>query len=208
MSCPLRLPEASAALEPLRVMILSRDPRVVTALTSLLEQAGPVEIAHERREANVVLWDVRAGENIGALEQSTAAALPTVALIEEESQVPALLGAGARGVVLRSHVGPSLIPALQAARVGLAVVDASLAPAILPETKPAPMPPDVDALTSRETQVLDLLTLGMSNKQIAAQLDISNHTAKFHVNSILQKLGAATRTEAVVTAVRFGLVTL
>ena len=74
--------------------------------------------------------------------------------------------------------------------------------------KPMPIPDDIDRLTARESQVIALLTLGLSNKQIAAQLEISNHTAKFHVNSILNKLGAATRTEAVVSAVRFGLVTL
>ncbi len=203
MTYPLRVPELKTSTQPLRVQIVSHDHLVVAALTSLLERAGPVDIATEPHEANVVLWDVRVGDDSVDLKT-----LPTVALIEEEAQAADLLGAGARGVVLRNQVGPSLVAALQAARAGLAVVDANLAPAILPEKKTAQLPADIDALTARENQVLELLTMGLSNKQIAAQLNISNHTAKFHVNSILNKLGAATRTEAVVTAVRFGLVTL
>ena len=56
--------------------------------------------------------------------------------------------------------------------------------------------------------MLALLSRGLSNKQIAGELAISEHTAKFHVNAILGKLGAASRTEAVVVAVRLGLVAL
>jgi len=203
MTYPLRIPELQTATEPLRVLIVSNDHLVVAALTSLLRRTGPVEIATGPDEANVALWDVRVGGETADLKQ-----LPTVALVEEEGQVSALLADGARGVVLRTQVGPSVVTALQAARAGLAVVDASLAPTIFPQNKPIALPDDIDALTARESQVMELLTLGLSNKQIAAQLSISNHTAKFHVNSILNKLGAATRTEAVVTAVRFGLVTL
>ncbi len=60
-------------------------------------------------------------------------------------------------------------------------------------------------LTPREQEVLGLLAEGLSNKLIAARLGISEHTAKFHVNALLDKLGAETRTEAVVTAARRGL---
>jgi two-component system, NarL family, nitrate/nitrite response regulator NarL len=60
-------------------------------------------------------------------------------------------------------------------------------------------------LTPRERQALTLLAEGLSNKQIAARLHISEHTAKFHVNSILGKLGAGTRTEAVMRGLRSGL---
>jgi DNA-binding NarL/FixJ family response regulator len=71
-----------------------------------------------------------------------------------------------------------------------------------------PDEPGIDALTARERQVIDLLAQGLSNRRIAGALSISEHTAKFHVNSILSKLGASTRTEAVVEAVRRGLVLL
>ncbi len=63
-----------------------------------------------------------------------------------------------------------------------------------------------DALTSRENEVLVLLAEGLPNKIIAERLGISDHTVKFHVASILGKLGAASRTEAVTTAIRQGLI--
>jgi DNA-binding CsgD family transcriptional regulator len=67
---------------------------------------------------------------------------------------------------------------------------------------------NVEALTPREHEVLQMLTSGLLNKQIAARLKISEHTAKFHVASILGKLGAGTRAEAVAIGVRRGLVLL
>jgi DNA-binding NarL/FixJ family response regulator len=66
----------------------------------------------------------------------------------------------------------------------------------------------VEALTSRETDVLELLAEGLSNKGIAARLGISDQTVKFHVASIGGKLGAANRTDAVRLAVRRGLIAL
>ena len=65
-----------------------------------------------------------------------------------------------------------------------------------------------DPLTAREIQVLELLAEGLPNKAIAARLDISDQTVKFHVSSICGKLGAANRTEAVRRALRRGLITL
>ena len=66
----------------------------------------------------------------------------------------------------------------------------------------------VETLTARETEVLELLAEGLSNKAIAARLGISDQTVKFHVASIGGKLGAANRTEAVRLAVRRGLIAL
>jgi DNA-binding NarL/FixJ family response regulator len=66
----------------------------------------------------------------------------------------------------------------------------------------------LEPLTAREQEVLPLLAEGLSNKAIAAQLQISEHTAKFHVNAVLTKLGAQNRVEAVVRAARIGLLSL
>ena len=68
--------------------------------------------------------------------------------------------------------------------------------------------PLVDALTPREIEVLQLIGQGLSNRAIAQRLAISEHTAKFHVNAILGKLGAQTRAEAVAQGVRSGLLLL
>jgi DNA-binding NarL/FixJ family response regulator len=90
---------------------------------------------------------------------------------------------------------------------GLLIVDPVLAPALLPlrEREIEPLP---EALTPREVEVLQLLADGRPNKTIALQLGISEHTVKFHVNSILNKLDVQSRTEAVVRATRLGLVIL
>ncbi len=79
---------------------------------------------------------------------------------------------------------------------------------------PAPVPLAGDpmltltppSLTERELQVAQLLSEGLSNKLIADRLGISDHTAKFHVNGVMTKLGASTRTGAVVEALRRGLI--
>ncbi len=79
--------------------------------------------------------------------------------------------------------------------------------------RPPPTPASVDVelvepLSSRELDVLRGLAEGLSNKQIARALGISEHTVKFHINAILGKLGAQSRTEAVVRATRAGLILL
>ena len=74
-------------------------------------------------------------------------------------------------------------------------------------TRPIPSRP-AEPLSPREIEVLRLMAEGLSNKTIAWRLSISEHTVKFHVNSIFSKLGAGTRTEAVMLGVRQGLVLL
>jgi DNA-binding NarL/FixJ family response regulator len=64
----------------------------------------------------------------------------------------------------------------------------------------------IEPLTTREKEVLAILAEGGSNKEIASQLSISEHTAKFHVSSIISKLGATSRTEAVTLAIRLGII--
>jgi DNA-binding NarL/FixJ family response regulator len=68
--------------------------------------------------------------------------------------------------------------------------------------------PLAEPLTKREREVLQMLATGLANKEIAARLAISDHTAKFHVASILGKLGASTRTEAAAIGIRHGLILL
>ena len=87
------------------------------------------------------------------------------------------------------------------------VVDRDLAPALYPrpDIEPSPL---VESLTPREVEVLQLLAEGLPNKGIAQRLGISEHTVKFHVNAIMGKLGAQSRTEAVVQATRLGLILL
>lgn len=116
--------------------------------------------------------------------------------------------AGVRGILPRDMGAAQLATALDAVARGFVVVHPSElqfqgAAGATGETLDF-----VEALTVREREVLQMLAQGRGNKDIAARLNISEHTVKFHVASILGKLGAATRTEAVSLAVRRGLILL
>jgi len=94
-----------------------------------------------------------------------------------------------------------------AAAHGLVVLDPSLVNPVLEARDPSSASL-VEELTPRELEVLGLLAEGLPNKAIARRLGISDHTVKFHVNAVLGKLGAQSRTEAVVRATRLGLILL
>jgi two-component system nitrate/nitrite response regulator NarL len=134
------------------------------------------------------------------------ASLPAVLLTNEP--IEAWDGRGSVKARLPVHITPSeAFAALLAAAQGLTVLTPAQAEIVL-NTVPAPQPaaPMPEALTPRETQVLRMMAQGLANKEIAEQLGISDHTAKFHVASILGKLQAGSRTEAVTTGIRTGLI--
>jgi len=120
------------------------------------------------------------------------------------------LQAGIRAVLPSDISADQLAAALQAAAAGLVVLHPTEVPAAFAPTAPAPqsLAELPEPLTRREREVLQMLAAGLANKEIAARLNISDHTAKFHVAAILGKLGAATRTEAVALGIRRGLVLL
>jgi len=122
-----------------------------------------------------------------------------------------LLRAGIRGVLPESASADEVAAALVGAARGLLVLAPSLAGGIATAlTTPEAQVGDgeVESLTEREAEVLELLALGLANKAIARRLGISEHTVKFHVGSIFAKLGAVSRTEAVTVAARKGLLAL
>ena len=110
---------------------------------------------------------------------------------------------------------PPTAPIIDAAPAPV-VIDGALTSALVPSTasrtteptRRAGAPTEPGDLTDRELQVVQLLAEGLSNKLIADRLQISDHTAKFHVGGVMTKLAAATRTEAVVEAMRRGLIAL
>lgn len=117
------------------------------------------------------------------------------------------LSGGAVAALLRSAGLAELGAALAGLAQGLVVLDPAIA-----WQGPAPasyIPVDgEEPLTPREHEVLELLALGLPNKTIAMELGVSEHTAKFHVGTIMGKLNAASRTEAVAIAARRGLLVL
>ena len=110
-------------------------------------------------------------------------------------------------MLLRDVDADTLIASASVVSRGVVALDPRFTSAALP---PRSLPHALSSveLTPRERQVLRLLAEGLPNKTIAHNLDISDHTVKFHVNSILSKLGAQSRTEAVITATRLGLILL
>jgi DNA-binding NarL/FixJ family response regulator len=131
--------------------------------------------------------------------------LPVVALLAVESLAGMARAAGARGLLPRTSNARQIVAALHAVVQGLLVFDEMLLAA------PSPVPAELDLvepLSARELQVLRHLAEGLSNKEIARAIGVSEHTVKFHVNAILGKLGAQSRTEAVVKATRAGLILL
>jgi NarL family two-component system response regulator YdfI len=141
---------------------------------------------------------------------------PSVVLLADAPSpalVASALRAGARAVLPREATGEEIIAATRSAAVGLASVPAGM----LDELLRAPEAPVArnheraatgEELTARELDVLRMLGEGLGNKQIAARLAISDHTVKFHVASIFQKLHASTRTEAVTIGIRRGVLLL
>jgi len=202
------------------VLVVSDDPLARTGLALLLRDGEGLILAGQagvdddwpEPEPDVVVWDLGLGLRSGLerLRGLGPSAPPAVAIVADEADAREALAAGARAALPRDAGGESLAAALRAAVQGLVVLDESSVATLLGDVRDAPIPaPDlVESLTPREAEVLQLLTQGLPNKGIAQRLGISDHTVKFHVNAILGKLGVQSRGEAIVQAVRLGLVTL
>ncbi len=202
----------------LRVLVVSHDPLARAGLAALLDQQPGCDVvgrladdevqspALEVYQPDVLVWDlgwnsVPGLERMGEIPED---APPVLALVAHETQADEARSAGARGVLLRETDADVMLPALSAVARGLVVLDPSLARRATTSGSSDPVPD----LTPRERQALALLAEGLPNKTIASRMGISEHTVKFHVNSILGKLGAQSRTEAVTRATRLGLILL
>jgi len=115
---------------------------------------------------------------------------------------------GVRALLSRNASAAEILAAVEAAASGLAVVDPRELETLLSSSAPAPVSAEAHTLTARELDVLRMMAEGAANKTIAWKLGISDHTVKFHVASILGKLDASSRTEAVTIGVRKGLIFL
>ena len=141
--------------------------------------------------------------------ESLLGADPAIEIVHDVTEADVVVGA--RRTISKDVTADQIIAAVHAAAAGLEVMPAEDGVAFLPrapmhEPGLEPAQEIVEPLTPREMDVMEMLAEGLSNKMIAHRLSISDHTAKFHVNSILAKLNAGTRTEAVTRGIRLGLI--
>lgn len=209
----------------LRLIVVAENLLARAGLAALLEARGFVVVAQsdggdldrlvDQWGADALIVDL--GWQSDTLRQALAewiGDLPVLALVaddETEETLLALMGALAvcpgYAILPRESDPEAFGSALYAIDFGLIVLDPGL-----PLLPAAPMDLQLMAeaipLTPRENEVLQLLAQGMTNKAIALDLGITEHTVKFHVNAIMGKLDAQSRTEAVVRATQLGLIVL
>ena len=177
-------------------------------LTLLCQVSHPSEMERYlalKPDAIIAHLDSEALVEARALADSQG--LPLIVLSSGNARIEdlSLLGASGGAVLPVNSGSAEVATAVRAAMSGLVVLN----PQVLASLNPTAVVEVEDrTLSGREREVLQLIAAGMPNKQIARALGISPHTAKFHVAGVLQKLGAASRTEAVSTGVRRGLVSL
>ena len=208
-------------MNDLQVLVVADDPLARAGLSTMLADqprckvvgtdAGGSDLPAQLEiyQPDVIVWDLGwdAALALDLLRDLEETPTSVVALLSDETYTSEVWASGVRGLLLRDAGADSLLAAVTAVSHGMAVLDPDLASAVMPARSPLPAPPFQD-LTPRELGVLQVLAEGLTNKAIAHRLDISEHTVKFHVNSILTKLSAQSRTEAVIQATRLGLVFL
>lgn len=128
---------------------------------------------------------------------------------DTDERILSALQAGAKGYLLKGAPRTELFEAIRVVHQGGSLLQPVVASRLLNQiATPSPGETPVEELTQREQEVLQLLAQGKQNKEIAAELAITERTVKFHISSILGKLGAGNRTEAVRIALQEGLVEL
>jgi DNA-binding NarL/FixJ family response regulator len=191
--------------------LLNEDPRV-EVVGQAADGAEAVKQA-AKLKPDVVLMDLKMPgiDGIEATRQIIEAAADTKVLIlttfETDSNVILALKAGASGYVLKDSTADAIVSSVVAVMSGERVMAGAVANRVLAMLTGATTPKEFyDGLTNREIEILKLLANGMANKQIAYRLKISEKTVRNHVSNTYEKLGIYDRSQAVLYAVRKGLV--
>ena len=208
--------------QPIRVMIVDDHAVVRSGLGAFLMAFADLQLVGEagngakairlcaQRDPDVVLMDlVMPGMDGAAATRAIRQTNPEIQIIaltsfKEEELIQKALQAGAISYLLKDVTATELADAIRAAHAGRPTL-APEATAALIRAATRPPEPGYD-LTPREQEVLELMTQGLSNPQIANELVVSRSTVKFHVSSILSKFGVTGRTEAVAMALQKHLV--
>lgn len=218
----------SELITPIRILVADDHPVVRDGLVAILSTQPDFKVVGEAgtgTEAvqktltaatapDVVLLDLQMPEldGVGVLKQLNAAKSPARVIVftafDTDERILDAVQAGAQGYLLKGAPREELFNAVRVVHAGGSLLQPIIASKLLRHVAHADEAVSSDALTSRELEVLKLMGSGLQNKEIAAALVISERTVKFHVSSILQKLDAGNRTEAVRNAVQQGLIEL
>ena len=193
--------------------VISRAVRSVNVISD--SQISPERFASSKADVLVADLDTPASAvaMLDFLEEAPASG-GAIALIDDPDPawVRSALRASAHAIISRDASAEDMQIALQAAEAGFILLHPTSVQGLLQNNTIAEVN-DISGedlpredLTTRESEVLRLVGLGLGNKEIAARLAISEHTAKFHISSILSKLHAGSRTEAVSLGIRRGLI--
>ena len=143
------------------------------------------------------------------VQPTSGGAIVLLTEVSHARSISRLLRSGVRAILSRESDPDDVLSAIYAVYNGLVLLSTATAERLAAVYGDQPLEVEdemSDEITSRETDVLRMLAEGLVNKEIAARLGISEHTVKFHISSILDKLGASTRTEAVTLGIRRGLI--
>jgi DNA-binding NarL/FixJ family response regulator len=206
----------------IRVLIVDDHPIVHDGVGTALERTSDIRLvaAAETVDAavrvlgdarpDVILLDVRLHGADGLAAIGTlVAARPSARIVvfsayDQDDYVFGAIRAGAKGYVLKGTPSAELAAAIRAVHAGDAYVSAALSAKLVDRVQPRSR--GSRTLTARELAVLRLMASGLSNRDIAGALSITERTVKFHVTAILNRLGADNRTQAVALAVRKGII--
>lgn len=207
-------------MDNLSLLLVSDDPLARAGLAYLLTEQLECQIVDQMSSQtwfdqpefdteflpDVIVWDV-GWELSPFVSEFIISDLPVLALVSDAELAAEIWAAGVRVILRREVVPEQLQAALQAAMLGLAVLDPTFVSqlSVIADSGESSIE---ESLTPRELEVLHLLAEGKTNKAIAQELEVSSHTVKFHVTSLMGKLNAQSRTEAVVRATRLGLIAL
>ncbi|HEV2034863.1 MAG TPA: response regulator transcription factor [Candidatus Dormibacteraeota bacterium] len=215
----------TVATKAARVLIADDQTLFRAGLARLLDEDTRIEIVGQATDGadavkqalkvkpDVVLMDLKMPnmDGIEATRQIIAQLPETKVLIlttfEADNHVIQALKAGARGYVLKDSAAAAIVSSIVAVVSGESVMAGAVANRVLEMLTGASTPKEFyDGLTAREVEILKLMATGMANKQIAFRLKISEKTVRNHVSNMYEKLGIYDRSQAVLYAVRKGLV--
>jgi DNA-binding NarL/FixJ family response regulator len=202
----------------IRVLIADDHTLFRRGLVSLLNETGEFVVAGEAGNGpeavqlaaalgpDVVLMDVHmpGGGGVEAVEQlsKTSPSLPVIMLTvsDNDADLIGAIRAGARGYFLKNAETEELYAALRKAAAGQAVLDPALTDRLFRHVAQTSPLGEAAPLSFRETEILQLIAAGCTNREIAIRLSVSENTIKTHVARILEKLGTTNRTEAAALA--------